>query len=62
MEDFDDFYAANYADLVVQIYAYFGDRQEAQDVVQEAFTRALARWRRLSGYEDPAAWVRRVHG
>jgi RNA polymerase sigma-70 factor, ECF subfamily len=60
MEDFDDFYAANYADLVVQIYAYFGDRQEAQDVVQEAFTRALARWRRLSGYEDPAAWVRRV--
>ena len=30
MEDFDDFYAANYADLVVQIYAYFGDRQEAQ--------------------------------
>lgn len=60
MEDFDDFYAANYADLVVQIYAYFGDRQEAQDVVQEAFTRALARWRRLSGYEDPGAWVRRV--
>jgi len=60
MEDFDDFYAAHYADLVVQIYAYFGDRQEAQDVVQEAFTRALARWRRLSGYEDPTAWVRRV--
>lgn len=60
MSDFDEFYAAHYADLVVQIYAYFGDRQEAQDVVQEAFYRALARWRRLSVYDDPVAWVRRV--
>lgn len=60
MTDFDEFYAAHYADLVVQIYAYFGDRQEAQDVVQEAFCRALARWRRLSAYDDPVAWVRRV--
>jgi RNA polymerase sigma-70 factor (ECF subfamily) len=60
MTDFDEFYAAHYADLVVQVYAYFGDRQEAQDVVQEAFCRALARWRRLSTYDDPVAWVRRV--
>jgi RNA polymerase sigma-70 factor (ECF subfamily) len=29
-------------------------------VVQEAFTRALARWSRLATYDDPAAWVRRV--
>ena len=60
MTDFDEFYAAHYADLVVQVYACFGDRQEAQDVVQEAFCRALARWRRLSAYDDPVAWVRRV--
>jgi DNA-directed RNA polymerase specialized sigma24 family protein len=43
MTDFDDFYAAHYADLTVQVHAYFGDRHEAQDVVQEAFCRALAR-------------------
>ncbi len=60
MTEFDDFYAAHYADVVVQIYAYFGDRQEAQDVVQEAFCRALARWARLAAYDDPVAWVRRV--
>jgi RNA polymerase sigma-70 factor (ECF subfamily) len=60
MEDFDDFYAAHYADVVVQIFAYHGDRPEAQDVVQEAFCRALARWSRLREYDDPAAWVRRV--
>ncbi|MFC4149050.1 SigE family RNA polymerase sigma factor [Micromonospora mangrovi] len=60
MTDFDDFYAAYYADLTVQLYAYSGDRHEAQDVVQEAFCRALARWRQVSRYDDPAAWVRRV--
>lgn len=58
--DFDAVYAAQYADLTVQLYAYFGDRQEAQDVVQEAFCRALRRWSSISKYDDPVAWVRRV--
>jgi RNA polymerase sigma-70 factor, ECF subfamily len=57
---FDEIYAAHYGDLTVQLYAYFGDRQEAQDVVQEAFCRAYARWRTTSAYDDPVAWVRRV--
>jgi RNA polymerase sigma-70 factor (ECF subfamily) len=57
---FDDVYAAQYADLTVQLYAYFGDRQEAQDVVQEAFCRALRRWSSVSRYDDPVAWIRRV--
>jgi RNA polymerase sigma-70 factor (ECF subfamily) len=57
---FDEIYAAHYADLVVQLYAYFGDRHEAQDVVQEAFCRALARWGTVSRYDDPVSWVRRV--
>ena len=26
---FDELYAAHYGDLTVQLYAYFGDRQEA---------------------------------
>jgi len=57
---FDEVYAAHFTDLTVQLYAFFGDRQEAQDVVQEAFCRALARWRTVSAYDDPVAWVRRV--
>lgn len=57
---FDELYAAHFRALTVQLYAYFGDRQEAQDVVQEAFCRALARWPKLSRYDDPVAWVRRV--
>jgi RNA polymerase sigma-70 factor (ECF subfamily) len=58
--DFDELYAAQFTSLTTQLYAYLGDRQEAQDVVQEAFCRALARWPRVSGYDEPVAWVRRV--
>lgn len=57
---FDAFYAANFDRLIMQLYAYTGDLAQAQDVVQEAFARALPRWEQVSGYDDPAAWVRRV--
>jgi RNA polymerase sigma-70 factor (ECF subfamily) len=58
--DFDDFYAAHYRPLTLQLYSYFGDRHEAQDIVQEAFCRAFVKWRHISAYDEPAAWVRRV--
>jgi len=60
MDDFDALYAAHFTSLTTQLFAYFGDRQEAQDVVQEAFSRAWARWRHVSAYDEPVAWVRRV--
>jgi RNA polymerase sigma-70 factor (ECF subfamily) len=60
LSDFDDFYATHFRSLALQLYAYFGDRDEAQDVVQEAFTRALRNWQEISRYDEPAAWVRRV--
>jgi RNA polymerase sigma-70 factor, ECF subfamily len=58
--EFEDFYAAYFQTLTIQLYAYTADLAAAQDVVQEAFCRALARWKRISQYDDPAAWVRRV--
>jgi RNA polymerase sigma-70 factor (ECF subfamily) len=58
--DFDDVYAASYGRLAGQLYLLTGDLGEAQDVVQEAFVRALGRWRSVSRLDDPAAWVRRV--
>ncbi|SCG80737.1 RNA polymerase sigma-70 factor, ECF subfamily [Micromonospora echinaurantiaca] len=57
---FDDFYHAHFRGLVVQLRAYTGDPGQAQDLVQEAFCRAFARWDRLAGYDDPLAWIRRV--
>jgi RNA polymerase sigma-70 factor (ECF subfamily) len=60
MGDFDELYSAHVISLTAQVYAYLGDRHEAQDVVHEAFCRALARWVTVSSYDDPVAWVRRV--
>jgi RNA polymerase sigma-70 factor (ECF subfamily) len=37
-----------------------GDLHAAEEVVQEAFTRASVRWSRLRDYDVPEAWVRRV--
>jgi RNA polymerase sigma-70 factor (ECF subfamily) len=58
--DFDDLYGAAYQRLTLQLYAYLGDLAEAQDVVQEAFCRAYAGWRKVSRHDDPLAWVRRT--
>jgi RNA polymerase sigma-70 factor (ECF subfamily) len=58
--NFEAFYVANHRRLVIAVYAYVGDLAQAQDLVQEAFARALPRWDRLSTYDDPLAWVRRV--
>ncbi len=59
-DGFEEFYAANFQPLLLQLYAYTADLGQAQDAVQEAFTRAFGRWDRLSGYDRPAAWVRMV--
>ena len=59
-DDFDAFYLATAARVVHQVYAVCGDLGEAQDAAQEAYARAWARWPRLSGYDDPEAWVRTV--
>lgn len=58
--EFVDLYSTHFRRIAVQIHAYVGDLAEAQDLTQEAFCRALDRWNRISGYDDPAAWVRRV--
>ncbi|MGW5671122.1 SigE family RNA polymerase sigma factor [Micromonospora sp. NPDC003776] len=58
--DFDGFYHAHVRSLTLQVAAYCGDLSQAQDLVQEAFCRAFARWSRVSRYDDPLGWVRRV--
>lgn len=58
--DFDAVFRAHYAPLVRALTVACGDREVAADSVQDAFTRAYARWRRISRYDDPAGWVRHV--
>lgn len=59
-EDFDELYRAQYGNVVAMAYALTGDLAEAQDLAQEAFCRAWQRWRRVAGYDQPLAWIRRV--
>ena len=56
--EFDDLYAASCARITGQLYAMIGDRDEAQDCVQEAFVRAWSHRRRLDRAAQPEAWVR----
>ena len=56
----EELYHACYRRLVAQVYAFTTDLTEAQDVVQEAFARALARPRGLADVDNPEAWLRTV--
>lgn len=56
----DDLYAASYRRLVAQLHAVTGSRQEAEDVVQEAFVRAVGRWKDVQAYDSAEAWLRTV--
>jgi RNA polymerase sigma-70 factor (ECF subfamily) len=53
-------YQAYYRRLVATLYGLTGDHAEAQDLVQEAYARALARPRVFLDVADPEAWLRTV--
>jgi len=57
---FDEFYRATAARAVRFGYAVTGDQGEAQDLVQEAYTRAWRHWSTVSVHPDPESWVRLV--
>ena len=48
------------ATIVTMTYSLTGSFDEAQDITQESFCRAWQRWARLSAYDNPITWVRRV--
>lgn len=53
-------FAAQNHSLVRALTLLCGDSALAEDSVQEAFARLLVNWERISKYDDPATWVRRV--
>jgi RNA polymerase sigma-70 factor (ECF subfamily) len=57
---FEEFYAGVFNRLVGQLFLVTGSLTEAEDVVQEALTRAAGRWAQLRDYNVPEIWVRRV--
>ena len=57
---FADFYASAKDDCLRTVLAITGNRQEAEDLVAEAFARAFAGWQRVSRHPAPRAWVIRT--
>jgi RNA polymerase sigma-70 factor (sigma-E family) len=58
--DFDEWVALRGPALLRLAYVLTGNRADAEDVVQDALSRALPRWGRISAVEDPDAYVRRM--
>lgn len=57
---FDSFFRSEYRSMLGIALALAKDTAEAEDLVQEAFISAHKRWDRVSQYDSPRAWVRRV--
>ncbi len=57
---FEAFYASTYRRVIGQVFALLGDLHDAEDATQDAFAKASFHWKRISAYDAPEAWVRRV--
>src|SRR5205814_202374 len=55
--DFDEFFAEHYRGLVAALKVAVVDQSLAEDAAQEAFARALPRWRTVGLLDRPATWV-----
>jgi RNA polymerase sigma-70 factor (sigma-E family) len=58
--DFAEFYRESCDDCLRTVLVSVGDRDTAQDLVDEAFARAFASWRTVSRHPAPAGWVVRT--
>lgn len=53
-------YDVSYGRLVAQVFAICGDQHEAEDIVQDAFAKALGNAARFRSVDNPEAWLRTV--
>jgi RNA polymerase sigma factor (sigma-70 family) len=58
--DFAEFYRGARDKCLRAVLVSVGDRDTAQELVDEAFARACASWRTVSKHPAPAAWVIRT--
>jgi RNA polymerase sigma-70 factor, ECF subfamily len=58
--EYDLVFAAEYRPVMRTVYLLVHDLDAAEDVTQEAFIRLYVHWSKVSRYDRPGAWVRRV--
>jgi RNA polymerase sigma factor (sigma-70 family) len=54
------FFRAEFPGVLRTVFLILHDRGRSEDVTQEAFIQLLVHWKKVSRYERPDAWVRRV--
>jgi RNA polymerase sigma-70 factor (ECF subfamily) len=57
LAEFEDLYRSEFAPVFRAVFLVTGDRELAGDITQEAFKRAYASWRRISGRAWVGGWV-----
>jgi RNA polymerase sigma-70 factor (ECF subfamily) len=57
---FDDTYYASYRSVLRAVVLLVPSVEDAHDLTQEAYARALARWDVVGELETPEGWVRKV--
>lgn len=60
MIEFEPWYRTEYPRVVNSLTLLTGDRHVAADAGSEAFTRALAKWDRVSKMDRPGGWLYKV--
>jgi RNA polymerase sigma-70 factor (ECF subfamily) len=56
-EEFDHFYHREYQSILALALVMTGDRQQAEDLTQDAFVAAYQKWETI---DSPRAWIRTV--
>jgi RNA polymerase sigma-70 factor (sigma-E family) len=58
--EFEELFDAEFSGVVRSVFVVCQDLGRAEDLTQEAFLELLRHWGRVSRYDRPGAWVRRV--
>jgi DNA-directed RNA polymerase specialized sigma24 family protein len=59
-DDYADFFRAEFAAVLRTVELMLRDHARAEELVQDAFVQLLVNWPKVSTYERPEGWVRRV--
>jgi RNA polymerase sigma-70 factor (ECF subfamily) len=58
--DYAVLFQREFPKVVCTVYLVVRDHGRAEELAQEAFVQLLMHWKKVSGYDRPEAWVRRV--
>jgi RNA polymerase sigma-70 factor (ECF subfamily) len=58
--EFTGFFRAEFGRVVRTVFLIVNDHGRAEEIAQDAFLQLLNNWKKVSAYDQPGAWVRRV--